>query len=107
MSNDNDVAATLTSDPRVGMITFTGSTAVGRTILAAAAPTVKKTVMELSGKPAHIVLDDAGLVQVLPRAAGGVCTTSGQGCTNATRILLPRGKAGRGPRHPEGGPRPG
>jgi acyl-CoA reductase-like NAD-dependent aldehyde dehydrogenase len=74
VSNDNDVAATLTSDPRVDMVTFTGSTAVGRKILAAAAPTVKKTVMELGGKSTHIVLDDADLAQVLPRAAGGVCT---------------------------------
>jgi len=96
VSNDNDVAATLTSDPRVDMVTFTGSTAVGRRILAAAAPTVKKTVMELGGKSTHIVLDDADLAQVLPRAAGGVCTMSGQGCTNATRILLPRGKLADG-----------
>ena len=96
VSNDNDVAATLTSDPRVDMVTFTGSTVVGRKILAAAAPTVKKTVMELGGKSTHIVLGDADLAQVLPRAAGGVCTMSGQGCTNATRILLPRGKLAEG-----------
>ena len=82
VSNDNDVAAVLTSDPRVDMVTFTGSTAVGRKILAAAA-TVKKTVMELGGKSTHIVLDDADLATVLPLAAGGVCTMSGQG--------LPRG----------------
>jgi len=50
VSNDNDVASVLTADPRVDMVTFTGSTAVGRKILAAAAPTVKKTVMELGGK---------------------------------------------------------
>jgi acyl-CoA reductase-like NAD-dependent aldehyde dehydrogenase len=94
--NDNDVAAVLTSDPRVDMVTFTGSTAVGRKILAAAAPTVKKTVMELGGKSTHIVLDDADLVKVLPLAAGGVCSMSGQGCTLATRILLPRGMMAEG-----------
>ena len=96
VSNDNDVAAVLTSDPRVDMVTFTGSTAVGRKILAAAAPTVKKTVMELGGKSTHIVLDDADLAKVLPLAAGGVCSMSGQGCTLATRVLLPRGKMAEG-----------
>jgi acyl-CoA reductase-like NAD-dependent aldehyde dehydrogenase len=96
VSNDNDVAAALTSDPRVDMVSFTGSTAVGRKILAAAAPTVKKTVMELGGKSTHIVLDDADLATVLPPAAGGVCTMSGQGCTNSTRILLPRAKLAEG-----------
>jgi acyl-CoA reductase-like NAD-dependent aldehyde dehydrogenase len=78
------------------MITFTGSTAVGRKILAAAAPTIKKTVMELGGKSTHIILDDADLMSVLPSAAGGVCSMSGQGCTLATRILLPRSKMAEG-----------
>jgi hypothetical protein len=96
VSDDNDVAAQLTSDPRVDMVSFTGSTAVGRKILAAAATTVKKTVMELGGKSTHIVLDDADLAKVLPMAAGGVCTMSGQGCTNATRVLLPRAKLAEG-----------
>jgi aldehyde dehydrogenase (NAD+) len=96
VSNDNDVAARLTFDPRVDMVTFTGSTAVGRKILAAAAPTVKKTVMELGGKSTHIVLDDADLATVLPRAAGGVCSMSGQGCTLATRVLLPRARLAEG-----------
>jgi acyl-CoA reductase-like NAD-dependent aldehyde dehydrogenase len=96
VSNDNDVAALLTSDPRVDMITFTGSTAVGRKILAAAAPTVKKTVLELGGKSTHIVLDDADLAKVLPSAAGAVCVMSGQACTLSTRLLLPRAKVAEG-----------
>ncbi|HEX5142243.1 MAG TPA: aldehyde dehydrogenase family protein, partial [Mycobacterium sp.] len=58
-SNANEVGAALSADPRVDMITFTGSTATGRAILAAGAPTVKKTLLELGGKSAHIVLDDA------------------------------------------------
>jgi acyl-CoA reductase-like NAD-dependent aldehyde dehydrogenase len=96
VSNDNDVAAVLAADPRIDMVTFTGSTAVGRKILAAAAPTVKKTVMELGGKSTHIVLADADLTQVLPRAVGGICSMSGQGCTNATRVLLPRARLAEG-----------
>ena len=79
VSNDNDVAAVLTSDPRVDMVTFTGSTAVGRKILAAAAPTVKKTVMELGGKSTHIVLDDADLPRCSrwPPAACARCPARG------------------------------
>ena len=96
VSNDNDVATILTADPRVDMVTFTGSTAVGRKILAAAAPTVKKTVMELGGKSTNIVLEDADLANVLMRAAGGVCSMSGQGCTLSTRVLLPRSRMAEG-----------
>ncbi len=50
VSNANEVGAALSADPRVDMITFTGSTATGRAILAAGAPTVKKTLLELGGK---------------------------------------------------------
>ena len=53
-SNANEVGAALSADPRVDMITFTGSTATGRAILAAGAPTVKKTLLELGGKYARL-----------------------------------------------------
>ena len=58
------------------MITFTGSTATGRAILAAGAPTVKKTLLELGGKSAHIVLDDADFNSALPMAAMMACVMS-------------------------------
>ena len=90
VSNDNAVGAALSADPRVDMITFTGSTATGRAILAAAAPTVKKTMLELGGKSAHIVCDDADLNVCLPMAAMMACVMSGQSCTLPSRILLPR-----------------
>ena len=51
----------LTTDPRVDLVSFTGSTATGRAIMAAAAPTLKKVFLELGGKSAAIVLDDADL----------------------------------------------
>lgn len=89
-SNANEVGAALSADPRVDMITFTGSTATGRAILAAAAPTVKKTLLELGGKSAHIVLDDADLTAALPLAAMMACVMSGQSCILPSRILLPR-----------------
>jgi len=96
LSNANEVGAALTADPRVDMITFTGSTATGRKVLAAAAPTVKKVFLELGGKSAHIVLDDADFATYLPMAAGAACAMSGQSCTLSSRILLPRKRYAEG-----------
>ncbi|BBX13548.1 MULTISPECIES: aldehyde dehydrogenase family protein [Mycobacteriaceae] len=95
-SNANEVGAALSADPRVDMITFTGSTATGRAILAAAAPTVKKTLLELGGKSAHIVLDDADFNSALPLAAMMACVMSGQSCVLPSRILLPRSRYDEG-----------
>jgi acyl-CoA reductase-like NAD-dependent aldehyde dehydrogenase len=92
VSNANDVGAALSADPRVDMITFTGSTATGRSILAAGAATVKKTLLELGGKSAHIVLDDADFNSALPLAAMMACVMSGQSCILPSRILLPRSR---------------
>ena len=96
VSNSNDVGAALSADPRVDMITFTGSTATGRAILAAGAATVKKTLLELGGKSAHIVLDDADFNSALPLAAMMACVMSGQSCILPSRILLPRSRYDEG-----------
>ncbi|MEZ0367059.1 aldehyde dehydrogenase family protein [Mycobacterium sp. pUA109] len=96
VSNANEVGAALAADPRVDMITFTGSTATGRAILAAGAATVKKTLLELGGKSAHIVLDDADLGAALPMAAMMACVMSGQSCILPSRILLPRSRYDEG-----------
>jgi len=81
-------AELLTTHPAVDMVSFTGSTAVGRQILAQAAPTVKRVALELGGKSAQIYLPDA-----LHRAAAGaaqvVAMTAGQACVAATRMLVP------------------
>lgn len=92
----NEVGAALSADPRVDMITFTGSTATGRAILAAGAATVKKTMLELGGKSAHIVLDDADFNAALPMAAMMACVMSGQSCILPSRILLPRNRYDEG-----------
>lgn len=92
VSNANEVGAALSADPRVDMITFTGSTATGRAILAAGAATVKKTLLELGGKSAHIVLDDADFNTALSMAAMMACVMSGQSCILPSRILLPRSR---------------
>jgi acyl-CoA reductase-like NAD-dependent aldehyde dehydrogenase len=96
ISNANEVGAALSADPRVDMITFTGSTATGRAILAATAPTVKKTLLELGGKSAHIVLDDADFNSALSMAAMMACVMSGQSCILPSRILLPRSRYDEG-----------
>jgi len=82
-------AAVLTSDPRVDMVSFTGSTVVGRQILAQAAPTVKRVALELGGKSAQIYLSDA-LHRVAQGAAQVVAMTAGQACVAATRMLVPQ-----------------
>ena len=82
-------AELLTSDPRVDMVSFTGSTVVGRQILAQAAPTVKRVALELGGKSAQIYLEDA-LHRVAQGAAQVIAMTAGQACVSATRMLVPQ-----------------
>ncbi len=86
----NVVAGVLTTDPRVDLVSFTGSTATGRAIMAAAAPTLKRVFLELGGKSAAIVLDDADLAAAVGTAAFSVCVHAGQGCALTTRLLVPR-----------------
>jgi acyl-CoA reductase-like NAD-dependent aldehyde dehydrogenase len=73
------------------MVSFTGSTAVGRHILAQAAPTVKRVALELGGKSAQIYLDDA-VERVAKGAAAVVAMTAGQACVAATRMLVPEAR---------------
>ena len=90
-TSDNAVAEQLVVDPRVDLISFTGSTAVGRHIMAMGAPTMKRFFLELGGKSAHIVLDDADFASVVPSGAF-VCMHAGQGCAMLTRLLVPRSR---------------
>jgi len=84
----NEGAELLTTDPRVDMVSFTGSTQVGRMILAQAAPTVKSVALELGGKSAQIYLADA--IEKVGMGAMMVCAmTAGQACVAATRMLVP------------------
>jgi aldehyde dehydrogenase (NAD+) len=91
-SSDHLVGEVLTTDARVDMITFTGSTVTGRHIMAKASDTVKKVFLELGGKSANIVLEDADLASSVPISAMGVCTHSGQGCAITTRLLVHRSR---------------
>ncbi|MBZ4521827.1 aldehyde dehydrogenase family protein [Mycobacterium avium] len=87
VTGDVDVSGVLTSHPDVDMVTFTGSDAVGKLILAQAAPTVKKVVLELGGKSVNIVTDDADLDAAAAHAVLNFTRHSGQGCAAFTRIL--------------------
>ena len=87
---DNTVGAQLTTDPRVDLVSFTGSTQTGRAIMAAAAPTLKRVFLELGGKSAAIVLDDADLPAAVGTTAFSVAIHAGQGCALTTRLLVPR-----------------
>jgi aldehyde dehydrogenase (NAD+) len=85
-----EVAALLTTDSRVDMVSFTGSTATGRAIMAAAAPTLKKVFLELGGKSAALVLDDADVPAAAAATAFTACIHAGQGCAITTRLVVPR-----------------
>jgi aldehyde dehydrogenase (NAD+) len=81
----------LTTDPRVDLITFTGSTGVGKRIMEKGAPTLKRLFLELGGKSANIVLEDApNFAQSV--AGSMVCFHAGQGCAINTRLLVPRSR---------------
>jgi len=83
-----DVGEPMVSDPRVDMVTFTGSTGVGRHIASVAGAGMKRLLLELGGKSAMLVLPDAdpgGVVEAVMRFV----LNSGQGCALMTRLLLP------------------
>lgn len=91
-SSDHSVGALLAKDPRVDMVSFTGSTATGRSVMADGAATIKKVFLELGGKSAFIVLDDADLSAAVSVAGFSVCMHAGQGCAITTRLLVPRAR---------------
>ncbi|MFD4459090.1 aldehyde dehydrogenase family protein [Nocardia sp. NPDC058480] len=88
-SSDIEVGKRMTTHPDVDVVTFTGSTPVGRQIMAAASATLKKVFLELGGKSAMILLDDADYTQAAVFAAFSVVTHAGQGCALTTRLLVP------------------
>jgi aldehyde dehydrogenase (NAD+) len=94
-SSDHLVGEELTLSPKVDLISFTGSTAVGKRIMEKGAPTLKRLFLELGGKSAAIVLDDADFATSLLMGLA-VCTHAGQGCAITTRMLLPRSRYAEG-----------
>jgi aldehyde dehydrogenase (NAD+) len=94
-SSDHLVGEELTLSPQVDLISFTGSTAVGRRIMEKGAATLKRLFLELGGKSATIVLDDADFATAMMSGLA-VCSHAGQGCAIPTRMLLPRSRYDEG-----------
>ena len=90
-SADHLVGEVITTSPDVDMVAFTGSTATGQRIMAAAAPTLKPVFLELGGKSINLVLDDADFASAIPGAVT-CCMHGGQGCAIPTRMLVPRSR---------------
>ena len=86
------VGEALVAHPDVDMITFTGSTAAGRRIGEVAARTVKRVALELGGKSANVILDDADLARAVKIGVANCFTNTGQVCTAWTRMVVPRGR---------------
>ncbi|OBK42823.1 aldehyde dehydrogenase [Mycobacterium sp. 1165196.3] len=86
-----EAAKLLTTDPRIDMVSFTGSSAVGRQVMAAAGDTMKRILLELGGKSASIVLDDAQVTdEMLQQLLFDCCSLhAGQACILHSRLLLP------------------
>ncbi|MFI5507689.1 aldehyde dehydrogenase family protein [Mycobacterium sp. NPDC051804] len=91
-SSDHLVGEVLSTSPLVDMVAFTGSTATGRTIMKAAADTVKKTFLELGGKSVYLVLDEDGDISGTVAGAAFISMHAAQGCAMPTRLLVPRSR---------------
>ncbi|MFN2537582.1 MAG: aldehyde dehydrogenase [Mycobacteriales bacterium] len=95
-SSDHAVGAQLSSDPRVDLVSFTGSTATGRAVMRSAAETLKRVFLELGGKSAFIALDDEKLTEAMGFAGFSGIVHAGQGCALTTRVLIPRSRFDEG-----------
>jgi len=84
------VGAEIVRNPDVAKISFTGSVAVGKSIMRDGAATMKRVTLELGGKSPNILLDDADLDKAIPTALAIAFMNSGQACVAGTRLLVPR-----------------
>ncbi len=88
-----DVATQLCDDPRTDMITLTGGTPAGTAVMRAAAPRIKRLLLELGGKSPHIILADADLDAAIPAICAGIFRNSGQRCFSGSRLIVEEGIA--------------
>jgi betaine-aldehyde dehydrogenase len=91
-----EVGAYLVTHPGVDKVSFTGSTAAGRRIAAACGERLRRVTLELGGKSAAIVCDDANLDAVIPQLVGAGTMNNGQACVAQTRVLFPRHRYAEG-----------
>ncbi len=85
----SDVGESLSSHPDVDMVSFTGSTSAGVRVSQAAAQTVKRVTLELGGKSANVILDDADVIRAAKSSIGACFQNSGQTCSALTRLIIP------------------
>ncbi|MFV2018874.1 aldehyde dehydrogenase family protein [Micromonospora sp. LOL_023] len=90
LTGDGEVGAALVAHPQVAKVSFTGSTEVGRIVMAGAAPTTKRLTLELGGKSPNIVFADADLDAAVLTAMRASFGHSGQMCTAGSRLLVQR-----------------
>ncbi|MEU6037905.1 aldehyde dehydrogenase [Actinomadura sp. NPDC047616] len=90
MPGDRDAGERLVAHPQVDKIAFTGSSAAGKKIMAVAAGRIARVTLELGGKSAAIICDDAGLDAVVPALLPMALLVNGQACIAQTRVLVPR-----------------
>lgn len=83
-----EAGAALASHPDVDKVSFTGSTATGKSILSASVNSLKRVTLELGGKSPVIILDDADLEEAIPGAANSVFSNSGQVCVAGSRLFV-------------------
>ena len=86
------VGEAIASHPKVDMVSFTGSTRAGKRVMALGSETVKKIALELGGKSANIILEDADLDAAIPAGLFACYMNSGQTCSALTRMLVPRAR---------------
>ncbi len=86
------VGAALSSHPEVDMVSFTGSTRAGILVQKAAAETIKRVSLELGGKSANIITEDADLAAAVKHGVMSMMTNTGQSCNAPSRMLVPAGK---------------
>ncbi len=86
------VGEAIAAHPDIDMVSFTGSTRAGKRVGELASKTVKRVALELGGKSANIILDDADLEQAVSRGVGDCYLNSGQTCSALTRMLVPRSR---------------
>jgi len=87
-----EASAALTTHPAVDMVSFTGSDGVGRAVYKQAGDTLKRVVLELGGKSANVILEDADLEKVIPGIVMNFTMHAGQGCALLTRSLIHRSR---------------
>ena len=89
---DREVSELLVRNPGVDKITFTGSTAAGRRIASLCGERIARCTLELGGKSAAVILDDADLENVAKTISAAECIITGQVCSSLTRIVVPRSR---------------